>query len=146
MAGIILIAFLVVSMAANAESTEDTQNFQVIEAVDANLDDFLWRKRLIVIFADTSNDPRFDTQLELLRDGTDDLIERDVVVITDDDRSSRSTIRETFRPRGFVVILVGKDGGVKLRKPFPWSVRELSRIIDKMPMRQQEIKQQQSSE
>jgi len=37
-------------------------------------------------------------------------------------------------------VLIGKDGGVKLRKPFPWSVRELSRSIDKMPMRQQELR------
>jgi len=37
--------------------------------------------------------------------------------------------------------LIGKDGKVKLRKPRPWTVRELSRVIDKMPMRQQELKQ-----
>jgi len=35
--------------------------------------------------------------------------------------------------------LIGKDGMVKLRKPFAWNMRELSRVIDKMPMRQQEI-------
>jgi len=34
---------------------------------------------------------------------------------------------------------VGKDGRVALRKPAPWSVRELSRSIDKMPLRQQEM-------
>jgi len=37
-------------------------------------------------------------------------------------------------------VLIGKDGNVKLRKPFAWGMRELSRVIDKMPMRQQEIK------
>ena len=31
------------------------------------------------------------------------------------------------------------DGQVKLRKPLPWDVRELTRSIDKMPLRQQEI-------
>jgi len=38
-----------------------------------------------------------------------------------------------------MLVLIGKDGGVKLRKPFPWNVREISRVIDKMPMRRQEI-------
>jgi hypothetical protein len=35
---------------------------------------------------------------------------------------------------------MGKDGQIKLRKPFPWDARELSRSIDKMPMRQQEMR------
>jgi hypothetical protein len=49
-------------------------------------------------------------------------------------------LRTKLRPRGFMVVLIGKDGGVKLRKPFPWDVREFSRSIDKMPMRQQELR------
>jgi len=68
-----------------------------------------------------------------------ELINRDVVIITDTDRSDRSDIRTKLRPRGFQLTLIGKDGGVKLRKPFPWDVRELSRQIDKMPIRKQEI-------
>ena len=50
-------------------------------------------------------------------------------------------LREKLRPRGFMLVLIGKDGGVKLRKPFPYNVRELSRNIDKMPMRQREIRE-----
>jgi len=49
-------------------------------------------------------------------------------------------VRRELRPRGFMLALVGKDGQIKLRKPAPWDVRELSRSIDKMPMRQQEIR------
>jgi len=48
-------------------------------------------------------------------------------------------LRSILRPRGFMMALVGKDGRVALRKPAPWSVRELSRSIDKMPLRQQEM-------
>jgi hypothetical protein len=36
--------------------------------------------------------------------------------------------------------LIGKDGQTKLRKPLPWSIREISRAIDKMQIRQDEIK------
>jgi len=64
---------------------------------------------------------------------------RDVVVFVDTDPKARSALRKKLRPRGFMLVLIGKDGGVKLRKPLPWSVRELSRSIDKMPTRQREI-------
>jgi hypothetical protein len=37
-----------------------------------------------------------------------------------------------------MLVIIGKDGGVKLRKPLPWDVREISRTIDKMPMRKRE--------
>jgi hypothetical protein len=40
-----------------------------------------------------------------------------------------------------MLTLIGKDGGVKLRKPFPWDVREITRSVDKMPMRQREIRE-----
>lgn len=49
-------------------------------------------------------------------------------------------MRQRLRPRGFMLVLIGKDGGVKLRKPVPWDVREISRSIDKFPLRQQEIR------
>ena len=39
-----------------------------------------------------------------------------------------------------MLALIDKDGGVKLRKPFPWDVREITRSIDKMPLRQQELR------
>jgi hypothetical protein len=38
------------------------------------------------------------------------------------------------------LILIGKDGQVYLRKPLPWNVREISRSIDKLPQRQQEVR------
>jgi hypothetical protein len=64
---------------------------------------------------------------------------RDVVIITDTDPAARSAVRTQLRPRGFMLAVIDKDGQVKQRKPLPWSVREISRAIDKMPTRQQEI-------
>ena len=109
------------------------------EATDVDLDAFKWAARPVIVFADSENDPAFQRQLELLRARTDELAERDVVLITDTDPAGRSALRTKLRPRGFMLTLIGKDGGVKLRKPFPWDVRELTRQIDKMPIRRQEI-------
>ena len=111
----------------------------VFDAAEVDLDDFLWIARPVVIFADTDANPAFERQLELLNERQGELVERDVVLITDTNKDDRSDIRTKLRPRGFMLTLIGKDGGVKLRKPFPWNVRELTRQIDKMPLRRQEI-------
>lgn len=111
----------------------------ILEATEVDLDVFKWTARPVIIFADSANDPAFRRQLELLNSRTGELVERDVVLITDTDPDNRSALRTKLRPRGFMLTLIGKDGGVKLRKPFPWQVRELTRQIDKMPIRRQEI-------
>lgn len=114
----------------------------IFDAKDVDLADFKWIARPVIVFADAPLDPAFREQMELLQSRTDELVERDVILIVDTtpDRDSRSDLRREMRPRGFMLTLVGKDGGVKLRKPFPWNVRELSRQIDKMPIRQKEIR------
>lgn len=113
----------------------------VFNADEVNLEDFQWLARPVVVFANTPADPAFIRQIDLLLARPGELVERDVVVITDTDPSAESSVRRKLRPRGFQLTLIGKDGAVKLRKPRPWDVRELSRSIDKMPIRQQEIRE-----
>ncbi|MEM9342904.1 MAG: DUF4174 domain-containing protein [Pseudomonadota bacterium] len=124
---------------------KDDQTTQ-FDAADVSLEDFLWLARPVVVFADTPADPRFQEQMDLLNARTGALADRDVVIITDTDPQANSDIRRKLRPRGFMMALIGKDGGVKLRKPLPWSVREINRSIDKMPMRRQEIRERSAAE
>ncbi len=112
----------------------------ILSAQELELDSFMWRARPIVVFANTPFDPAYTEQIALLEAEIDELIARDVVIVTDTDPTAQSALRERLRPRGFMLVLIGKDGEVKLRKPFPWDVRELSRVIDKMPLRQQEMR------
>jgi hypothetical protein len=42
-------------------------------------------------------------------------------------------------PHEFRVVLIGKDGGVKLRQEEPISMADLFALIDSMPMRKQEM-------
>lgn len=111
----------------------------VFTASEVDLESFRWLARPVIVFADSESDPAFQTQLELLSADLEALGERDIILITDTNPEAFSDLRRKLRPRGFMLTLIGKDGGVKLRKPFPWDVRELSRQIDKMPMRRQEI-------
>ncbi|HBR62931.1 MAG TPA: hypothetical protein DEA94_10645 [Rhodobacteraceae bacterium] len=133
-------AILLAATASFANETEVNDDAIILKGAEINLDDFLWVNRPIVVLADSPDDPRFLEQLRLLEERLPDLKERDVVVITDTDPSQQTDLRQALRPRGFMLVLIGKDGGIKLRKPSPWSVREISRVIDKMPMRRQEIR------
>mgnify|MGYP006274918197 FL=1 len=130
------------SEAAVETAAPSERTLPIIDAATVELDDFLWTNRLVVVFADTPADPRFAEQMQLLQSRPFDLIERSVVVLTDTDPDAESSVRTALRPRGFQVTLIGKDGEVELRKPSPWSARELSRSIDKMPLRQQEVREQ----
>ncbi len=113
----------------------------IFEASEVDLDDFRWIARPLVVFGEAEQEPSFREQMELIRERQEELVRRDVVVVADADPAANSEVRRRLRPRGFQLTLLGKDGGVKLRKPFPWDVREISRSIDKMPMRQQEIRE-----
>lgn len=117
----------------------DADRTQIFDGSEITLSELQWLARPLVVFADTPNDPRFRQQLDLLETAMDDLAVRDVIIVTDTSPAEPSELRTALRPRGYMMALVGKDGRVALRKPSPWSVRELSRSIDKMPLRQQEI-------
>ncbi len=121
-------------------ATDDIPPEIILPGETADLNEFLWIKRPLVVFADSPADPRYTLQMEYLTERLEDLNERDVVVLTDTDPSADSALRERLRPRGFMLVLIGKDGTIYLRKPLPWDVREISRVIDKMPVRQQEMR------
>lgn len=112
---------------------------RVFTADEVDLDDMQWQLRALVVFGQGENDPLFIEQMELITGRIDEMVERDVIVIADTDPDTLSDLRRKLRPRAFMLALIGKDGRVALRKPAPWDVRELSRSIDKMPLRQQEI-------
>ncbi len=110
------------------------------EAADiGDLDQFLWLRRPVVVFADTPNDPNFRRQMQNIEAELASLEDRDVVVITDTDPDARSAVRQRLRPRGFSLVLMDKDGEVKRRAPAAWSIRELVHAIDRFPLRREEM-------
>ncbi len=118
-----------------------------VRAADADpetpLAEFLWTARPLLIFADNENDPRLLRQLREIESRREDLDLRDVVVIVDaapgPSRFDTTPLRKRFRPHDFNVILMGKDGEVKRRSPSPVSGSQLVRLIDRLPLRQQEL-------
>lgn len=112
---------------------------QVLDAATVDPDQFLWTARPVVIFADTADDPAFVDQVASLRRDGRALVSRDVVLVLDSDPSANSTWRQQLRPQGFSLVLIDKDGQVKIRRPVPWDAREIGRAIDRLPLRRQEI-------
>lgn len=142
---LVLIAILPVPLLAADAS--DTSGAELVRpAGDSDLSEFLWTHRPIVVFADSAADPRFQEQMDRLASGEQMLRDRDVIVLTDTDPAARSALRKKLRPRGFQLVLVGKDGGIKLRKPAPWSVREITRSIDKFPDRLREVEERRETQ
>lgn len=128
---ILLASFAQMAIAAESNFVEVEEN--------TTLENFEWTQRPIIIFADSEKDPNFISQMEFLSEDFNALKERDIIVLVDTNPVKSSSLRKRLRPHGFAFILIGKDGQVKLRKPSPWNIREIGRVIDKMPIRQQEI-------
>lgn len=110
-----------------------------VPASELVLADLLYLRRVVVVFADNPNDPAYIRQLELLEENPGDLVDRDVVLVTDAVPKPPSEIRTKLRPRGFSLVILDKDGNTTIRKPLPWSTREISRAIDKFPSRRAEV-------
>ena len=140
----ILGAALLASAASAQEETVaerwDADRTVVFDATEVDINALRWVARPLIVFGESAFDPQYLQQLELLTSEIEEMSERDVIIITDTDPEGRSDLRQRYRPRSFMLVLIGKDGQIKLRKPAPWDVRELSRSIDKTPLRQQEIR------
>jgi hypothetical protein len=80
---------------------------------------------VIVLSAPSASDAELGRARRLLADRRGEAEARDVVVV------------ELLRPGPFAVHLVGKDGGVKLRRE-AFDLDELWSAIDAMPMRREE--------
>ena len=98
--------------------------------------------RLVVVVAEP-NDPRAVQENAMLKQDEAGLRSRDVVVQNLTPEAARLRDDLGVGPRTtFEVILVGKDGGVKLRRGQPVAASEISALIDTMPMRQEEMRRQ----
>jgi hypothetical protein len=120
-----------------------------VHAMDS-LSAFEWKNRVIVVFGNP-DDLKLGQQIALLESEKGELAERDLVIIRvagEDARAVYGTasglIARAIRKEagiegnGFHVILVGKDGGVKLRSDTVIRNVEIFGIIDQMPMRKAE--------
>jgi len=130
------------------------------EALSMDLNQFQWKNRLLFIFAPQEGDSFFQALQSEISTQPDEIAERDLVVFeifetgpsymgtTRVDPQAAAAIRTKFAaPVGqFTCILVGKDGGTKLRRHAPVKLEEVFDLIDAMPMRREEMRQKSQSD
>ena len=118
--------------------------FAEFSSVD-DLSPFRSSKRLLVISAASLDNPLPDEQRQWIQKDVAGFRDRDMVLIElfGPDSSGRSALRSRLGlEKGlFTVLLIGKDGGEKLRSQKPVPMAEVFALIDSMPMRKQETGQ-----
>ena len=123
-----------------------------LEAVD--LSHYRWRHRLLLIFTPSADLPAYQTLLEQLHQERLEALDRDLLVFRlvnqgqsqVDEAKLSPAGAETLRKRlkipenEFRVVLIGKDGSVKLSAGSA-DLADIFGLIDSMPMRQREMKE-----
>ncbi|MCR9072576.1 MAG: DUF4174 domain-containing protein [Alphaproteobacteria bacterium] len=118
------------------------------------LDKYRWERRLVLLFAPLKLHPHLVVQRGWLKDVSQGLSDRDMTVVEVVNNSVSVDGRPTLEINGealrrefgpsiveFGILLIGKDGGVKLRSDEPQTADRLFEIVDAMPMRRQEMRQ-----
>lgn len=100
----------------------------------AELSQYRWKSRILLLFAPAADDPRLAAQHAALADHAADLAERALVIVDDPDPALRAAFQAPAA--GFTAVLLGLDGEEKLRTDEPIQAAALFATIDAMPMRQ----------
>jgi hypothetical protein len=141
----ICLVFLSVALTGVAHSQESNL---------VDLKQYQWQNRLLLIFAPSEDYPAYRFLADELRRQQNGVHDRDVLVFAlmekgqsrlGDSRLDHATgeaLRNRFSVKQgtFTVILVGKDGGEKLRREERATLGEIFGLIDAMPMRRREMR------
>ena len=101
-----------------------------------------WERRVLVVSAPTAEDPGLTEQRRILAGWKTNAAARDLTIVEivgDTVRGASDPAAALHRkyhvPTSFTAILIGKDGGEKLRSAKPFPATALEATIDAMPMR-----------
>jgi len=139
----IIISLVLIASSLNAEGTP------------MDLSQFLWKNRLLFLFAPNRSHPLFDVLQKSIATQQAEVADRDLVIFeilesgtsrldtSDLDPQVAQSLRDKFdvSPGRFAVILVGKDGGTKLNRQEQTQLEDIFALIDAMPMRMEEMRQ-----
>lgn len=115
-----------------------------------------WTDRLLLLFAPDTADQDYQKIVETLSQSSSQVRERDLRLYHlffeergsfEDQPLSSEAAQKLASDLGvsqdrFTVLLVGKDGGVKMRSSDPEILEDIFARIDSMPMRQREMREQ----
>ena len=115
--------------------------------------DFTWKNRVLLLFAPDALHAEFRRQRQILAAVPPGLADRDLAIVTvradsgvrvdgEPGKIDAGALQRRYAvgPGEFRVVLVGKDGGVKLARPQAVPATALFELIDAMPMRRDEMR------
>jgi hypothetical protein len=127
---------------------------ETAKRTNIHLKDFLWKNRLVFIFADSKDNNQYKSFKKDWNSNISEIQDRDMILFEiinnkhgflESNLISDKSLREIIRQiktgdKTFEIVLVGKDGSVKLRSGDS-SLNDIFSLIDSMPMRKHEIQQ-----
>ena len=111
-----------------------------LQGVDLN--QYLWKNRIIITFAKDEDHPDLMRLKAEMKENKCKILNRDLLhfnFINDHEIKNLTTIND----KSFIILLIGKDGGVKYESNRFISLIQLFELIDSMPMRQREMQHDQ---
>ena len=123
----------------------------------ADLANYRWKNRLLLIFSPTEINESYKAFDEQLKGGTSEVKDRGLIIFRIFEnglsfigsQSISAPDAEALRRRfqaatgRLYIVLIGKDGGIKLEQKGQADINKIFDRIDSMPMRQQEMKERQ---
>jgi len=121
-----------------------------------DLNVYRWKNRLLMVFSSSPDDPNYQSLIGEIQEQRKGLRDRELLVFeilekgesrfgdTVLKKEAIDFLRQKFSAGqgSFLVILIGKDGGEKMRRQNQKvSLTEIFAVIDGMPMRQREMKE-----
>lgn len=124
------------------------------DAISMDLARFEWKNRLLLIFAPDDMHPHYERIGAEINAQSAEIRDRDLVVFEIFDKDPSKMNASPLSPadvnalrmhfgisrQKYALILVGKDGGVKLKRDNRVPLSEIFKLIDSMPMRKNEMR------
>lgn len=124
------------------------------QVISQNLEDYQWKNRILLLVDSEPDSKALLSQLQEFNSETRGLIERDLIIFRVTPGTvytSKGKPLEIDAPKIYNkyrlgsdfsgTLLIGKDGGSKLKKPFEVTTETIFSLIDGMPMRRAEMRQ-----
>lgn len=117
-----------------------------MEAQD--ISDYKWKNRIVILYENDTNTTDVKSALEIIDNNASKFTERDILVFVYKDNLLYSVDRKPTEIKKSEIlpeiydgyILIGKDGGIKSKAQYPFNLQKLFNLIDSMPMRKSEMR------
>ena len=122
--GILLLSFMAIMIPKELEGIE--------------LNQYLWKNRIILTFTDDEDHADLIKLKVEMKENNCEILNRDLLHFhfSNDGKTGNQT---TKNDQSFRILLIGKDGGIKYESNRYVPLIQLFKLIDSMPMRQNEM-------